>query len=274
MDARQQHYLKAMGVTAWVRRELDQDVELDISPIPQVGVVATPVEKSQPQTVAPTVQSVKPEPVVEIVESAVVAKAVVDVPICPVVPAGDWDGLVQQVESCQQCALYKTRLNAVFGLGHRQADWMIIGDAPGADDDKRQQPLVGEAGLLLNAMLQAVGLKRESVYITNSLKCRPPNNRIPTPQELAACSSYLRRQIELLQPRLIIALGALTAQKLLQSEQGIDELRGAVHPYGEQEIPLIVSHHPSHLLRFPADKRQSWEDLQLAMSVCQPGSQG
>lgn len=143
MDARQQQYLKAMGVTAWVRRDLQQNNGAEVIPVPTVAAVAAPVVESQPAS--PVVSA---PPVVK-----------------PVTPAGDWDGLVQQVDDCQQCGLYKTRLNAVFGVGHRQAEWMIIGDAPGADDDKRKEPFVGEAGLLLNAMLQAVGLKRESVYI-------------------------------------------------------------------------------------------------------------
>lgn len=271
MDSRQQQYLKAMGVTAWVRRDLilDQDIKPEAPPVLVVEARPIPVSQSQPLPVASAVPAVT----AETVEPAAVIPKIVDVPTAPVIPAGDWDGLVQQVDGCQQCGLYKTRLNAVFGVGHRQAEWMIIGDAPGADEDKRKEPFVGEAGLLLNAMLQAVGLKRESVYISNSLKCRPPNNRIPKPEELAACVGYLQAQIGLLQPRLIIALGTITAQLLLHSDEDIGGLRGRVHHYGEQQIPLIVTQHPSHLLRFPADKRSSWEDLQLAMSVCPPGSQ-
>ncbi|MDH5182878.1 MAG: uracil-DNA glycosylase [Gammaproteobacteria bacterium] len=268
MDARQQDYLKALGITAWVRRdlELQQDQVMDIDAEPTAvsagKAQAPPVVDTQPTSerlpegaIVPP-EAVESAPVVERVALPVTTRA-----------AGDWDGLLQQVDACQQCELYKTRLNAVFGVGHRQPEWMIIGDAPGADEDKRKEPFVGEAGLLLNAMLQAVGMKRTSTFITNSIKCRPPNNRVPKPQELSACSGYLQRQIELLQPKLIIALGVISAQGLLHSEQELSELRGQIHHYGEQQIPLIVTHHPAHLLRVPAVKRDSWEDLQLAMSA-------
>ena len=278
MDARQQHYLKAMGITVWQRRDLPSEPGPYIEPladplpkpVPELASepLAAAVEESQPQPVAHFIQNLKPVPVTEVPQPVESTERFSE----PLVPCGDWAGLQQQVDDCQQCALYKTRMNAVFGTGQRQADWMIIGDAPGADEDKRNEPFVGEAGLLLNAMLQAVGLKREAVYLTNSLKCRPPNNRPPKTEELDACSGFLRQQIELVQPRLIIALGARVAQSLLACEQEVAELRSRIHKYGEQQIPLLVTHHPAYLLQFPAEKRSSWEDLQLAMSVCQPGS--
>lgn len=260
MDARQQQYLAAMGITAWQRRELEPYQEPGLSDIAGPDA-AMPVADSAVLSAADV--KTKPEPVAA--ESMVVeAKTAV---VVPIQAAGDWDALQQQVDACQQCNLYKTRMNAVFGGGDRRAQWMIIGDAPGADDDKSKQAFAGEAGLLLNAMLQAVGLKREAVFLSNSLKCRPPNNRSPKPEELSACSGYLQAQIELLQPKLIISLGASPAQTLLHRGQNLGELRGKVHHYGEQQIPLVVSHPPAHLLRVPADKRDSWADLQLAMSI-------
>ena len=268
MDARQQQYLAAMGITAWQRRDLAAEAEPAPSPVSEVIDPSAPVTEVEVVSIRPVaaMQAVAVEKVSEpSVAQVVKAEAVT---VTPTIAAGDWEGLQQQVDACQQCGLYKTRMNAVFGTGNQQAQWMIIGDAPGADEDKTRQPFAGEHGLLLNAMLQAVGLSRSAVYLSNTLKCRPPNNRIPKAEEVSTCSAYLQRQIELLQPKLIITLGEATARGLLQTQQSLAELRGTVHHYGEQQIPLIVSHPPAHLLQTPLDKRDSWQDLQLAMSIC------
>lgn len=179
----------------------------------------------------------------------------------------DWDGLQRQVATCTRCDLHRTRTQTVFGVGHRQADWLIIGEAPGAEEDKRGEPFVGRAGQLLDAMLMAVGLDRSRAYIANMLKCRPPNNRDPQANEVASCESYLQRQIALLQPKLILAVGRIAAQNLLKTDLPLGRLRGHAHSYGEAQTPVIVTYHPAYLLRTPADKRKAWEDLQLAVRL-------
>ena len=141
---------------------------------------------------------------------------------------------------------------------------MIVGEAPGADEDRQGEPFVGRAGQLLNEMLNAIGLQREQVYIANILKCRPPNNRDPKPEEAASCSPYLQRQIELIQPKVILALGRIAAQRLLQSNTSLARLRGQLHHLETTQCPLIVTYHPAYLLRSPAEKRKAWEDLQFA----------
>lgn len=183
----------------------------------------------------------------------------------------DWDGLQRQVASCTRCDLHRTRTQTVFGVGHRQADWLIIGEAPGAEEDKRGEPFVGRAGQLLDAMLMAVGLDRSRAYIANILKCRPPNNRDPQPNEVACCEPYLQRQIALLQPKLILAVGRIAAQNLLKTDLPLGRLRGRAHRYGAAQIPVIVTYHPAYLLRSPADKRKAWEDLQLAVRLHRQG---
>jgi len=175
----------------------------------------------------------------------------------------DWDGLTAAVQTCTRCGLHGGRKQGVVGVGDRQADWLIVGEAPGAEEDRLGEPFVGQAGQLLDAMLAAIQLKRgENVYIANVLKSRPPNNRDPQPDEVAACLPYLARQVELIRPRIILALGRFAAQSLLGSDATISRLRGAVHRY--QGVPLVVTYHPAYLLRNPADKAKVWEDLCLA----------
>ncbi len=174
-------------------------------------------------------------------------------------PEAAWAELEQAVRTCTQCALHQTRTQTVFGVGNRRAQWLFIGEAPGMDEDRQGEPFVGRAGQLLNAILFALGLKREDVYIANVLKCRPPNNRDPQPHEVAQCEPYLIRQIELIQPRLIVALGRHAAHSLLKTEMPLAKLRGLRLSY--HGIPLIVTYHPAYLLRTPLDKRKVWEDL-------------
>jgi DNA polymerase len=179
-------------------------------------------------------------------------------------PAGhDWDGLAAAVSGCTLCALHRTRTQTVFGVGRRDAELLIIGEAPGADEDRQGEPFVGRAGKLLNAMLRAIGLDREDVYIANILKCRPPNNRDPAPAEATACTPYLMRQIELLRPRAVLAVGRIAAQHLLQSDQAIGRLRGKALTFGPGRIPIVVTYHPAYLLRSPEAKAKTWQDLCL-----------
>lgn len=183
----------------------------------------------------------------------------------------DWDQLQQQVTNCQQCTLSTSRTKTVFGSGNQQADWLFIGEAPGADEDRQGEPFVGRAGQLLTAMIEALGLQRDQVYIANVLKCRPPENRDPMGTEVQSCNSYLHRQIALVEPRIIIALGKFAAQSLLQSSQPVSKMRGAVHRHGNNNIPLVVTYHPAYLLRSPVDKRKAWQDLCLASSTIDAG---
>ena len=176
----------------------------------------------------------------------------------------DWDALAEEVRQCTACGLCKTRTQTVFGVGDRRAEWLVIGEAPGADEDRQGEPFVGRAGKLLNPMLQAVGLKREQAFIANILKCRPPDNRDPAPGEAASCRPFLERQIALLRPRLILAVGRIAAQNLLATDTPIGKLRGQVHRFGLARIPLVVTYHPAYLLRSPREKRKTWDDLRLA----------
>jgi DNA polymerase len=176
-----------------------------------------------------------------------------------------WTDLQHEVASCRACGLCETRTQTVFGVGNKRATWMLIGEAPGQNEDLQGEPFVGKAGQLLTEMLRAIGLKREEVYIANILKCRPPNNRDPQAEEVAACHSFLQRQIALLQPKIILAVGRIAAQNLLQTQQPLGKLRGVRHRL--DNTPLIVIHHPAYLLRSPLEKAKAWEDLQFALSV-------
>jgi uracil-DNA glycosylase len=174
-----------------------------------------------------------------------------------------WIEIKKAVPACTACGLHKTRTQTVFGAGDEQADWLFIGEAPGADEDRLGEPFVGQAGKLLDAMLAAIGLSREeNVYICNVLKCRPPGNRNPEPEEVASCSPHLLKQIALIEPKLIIAMGRFAAQTLLNSDASIASLRGKLHRYAG--VPLIVTYHPAYLLRTLPDKAKAWEDLLFA----------
>jgi DNA polymerase len=174
-----------------------------------------------------------------------------------------WIELKQQVPACTACGLHKSRTQTVFGVGDENADWMLIGEAPGAEEDRLGDPFVGQAGKLLDNMLAAIGLKRgENVYIANVLKCRPPGNRNPEPEEVGKCTPFLKRQIALIQPKLIIAMGRFAAQTLLASDASIASMRGRMFRY--EGVPLIVTYHPAYLLRTLPDKAKAWEDLVFA----------
>jgi uracil-DNA glycosylase len=181
--------------------------------------------------------------------------------------ADSWDIVGGEVAGCLRCPLHQTRTNTVFGVGNRQADWLVVGEAPGAEEDRQGEPFVGRAGGLLNSMLRGIGLPREQVFIANVLKCRPPGNRDPKPEEVAQCLPYLERQIGLLQPKIMLAVGRIAAQNLLATDTPIGKLRGHVHQFGSAGIPLVVTYHPAYLLRSPTEKRKAWEDLKFARRV-------
>lgn len=177
----------------------------------------------------------------------------------------EWPELRAAVSKCIRCPLHSSRTQAVFGVGNENAEWLIIGEAPGAEEDRRGEPFVGRAGQLLDEMLRAAGQQREQVFIANILKCRPPNNRDPEAEEAAACRAYLQRQIELIQPRIILAVGRIAAQQLLETDTPVGRLRGQLHRF--EDTPLVVTYHPAYLLRSPTQKRKAWQDLCLAMDV-------
>jgi len=188
----------------------------------------------------------------------------------------DWPALREAVAGCTACKLCSGRTQTVFGVGNPRAHWMIVGEAPGEQEDLQGEPFVGKSGQLLDNMLRALGLTRgeaapeQQVYIANTVKCRPPGNRNPEPSELAQCEPFLIRQIELLRPRIILAMGRFAVQSLLRSTEPIGRLRGRVHRY--QGVPLVVTYHPAYLLRNPEDKSRAWDDLCLAREALQPAS--
>jgi DNA polymerase len=184
-------------------------------------------------------------------------------PASPAVAAPGWESLQVEVRGCMRCGLAASRTQTVFGVGNRAAELLVIGEAPGADEDARGEPFVGRAGQLLNSMLRALGSPRDTVYIANILKCRPPGNRDPSPEEVTCCLPYLRRQIDLVGPRLLLAVGRIAAQNLLATDTPIGKLRGRVHEFGEAGTPVIVTYHPAYLLRSPGEKRKAWGDLKF-----------
>ena len=246
MNPHHLRYLQALEIDVWQRR----DAALQPA---QPVLVAPPPESSS--VAAPPLQEAR-------------------VPSGPSTLAGaatlDWAQLEQRVQQCQACELYRTRTRPVFGVGDIRAQWMVIGEAPGADEDRQGEPFVGRAGQLLNSMLKAMGLAREQVYIANILKSRPPSNRDPKPEEVRACIPYLFRQIELINPRLLLCVGRIAAQSLLNTDTPIGKLRGKLHALdtgGPVSRPLIVTYHPAYLLRSPVEKRKAWSDLVLAMQT-------
>jgi uracil-DNA glycosylase len=189
-----------------------------------------------------------------------------EVPLCVSSPAtGDWTALRQAVAACSRCTLHETRTQTVFGVGRADADWLFIGEAPGEQEDLRGEPFVGRAGQLLDEMIRALGLEREEVFIANILKCRPPKNRDPSPQEAEACEPFLVEQVRMVAPKIIVAVGRIAAQNLLKTQTPIGKLRGTIHHY--EGIPVVVTYHPAYLLRSQTEKRRAWEDLKLARRI-------
>jgi uracil-DNA glycosylase family 4 len=187
----------------------------------------------------------------------------------PPAATDDLNTLRMVVANCTACGLHKTRTQTVFGVGNCNADLMLIGEAPGFYEDQKGEPFVGRAGQLLNAMLQAIGMNRNTVYIANILKCRPPHNRDPLPEEVSLCTLYLEKQIALIKPKLLLALGRIAAQYLLKTQTPLGQMRGKSYTFGKQNTPLIVTYHPAYLLRNPRDKGKALQDLQSVLSSMQ-----
>jgi len=187
----------------------------------------------------------------------------VTMPACPSASTEEWTTLRQAVANCTACGLDKTRTQTVFGVGNTNAELMVIGEAPGFNEDEQGEPFVGRAGQLLTSMLEAIGFDRETVYIANILKCRPPNNRDPQPEEVNLCTPFLRQQIALIKPKLLLAVGRIAAHYLLDTKTALSQLRRQIHHY--ENIPLIITYHPAYLLRTPKDKSKAYQDLQLAI---------
>ena len=186
--------------------------------------------------------------------------------------AEDIASLATQVAQCQKCQLCQSRNNTVFGVGQSPSKWMFVGEAPGQNEDQQGLPFVGRAGKLLDLMIRALGMERHDVYIANILKCRPPGNRDPLPEEIAQCEPYLLRQLDFIKPDVIVALGRISAQALLRTNQSLGKIRGQVYHYGDRKTPLIATYHPAYLLRNPEQKSRSWEDLWMAKTVVESSS--
>ena len=257
---RQRDMLRAMGV------RLFDAIRSSQAPAPAVVPVSTP----PPATPTPPATAAKPAPRQMPAPVAAPAPAMSG-HARPDVAALGWPELRAAVADCRACALSESRQQTVFGVGHARAHWMVIGEAPGEQEDRQGEPFVGPAGQLLDNMLRALGLTRDEagperqVFIANTLKCRPPKNRNPDAAETACCAPYLERQIALVQPRIILAMGRFAAQALLASDEPLGRLRGRVHEW--RGVPVVVTYHPAYLLRTPTDKARAWEDLCLAASV-------
>ena len=223
----QQQYLKEMGITVWSEREL-VSIEGIPTDIKHITEENKPLYKELGQELS---------------------------------------HLANQVEACDQCELHKSRTQTVFGVGNKNSDWLIVGEAPGADEDFKGEPFVGRAGKLLNAMLFSMGLQRQEVFIANILKCRPPKNRDPKINEVEACEKYLRQQIALIKPKIILALGRIAAQNLLKSDTPIGKMRGNSYLYPDTNLPVVVTYHPAYLLRSPREKRKVWQDIKFAQDT-------
>ena len=228
-------YLEALGIDRWVPR----DAPPETGALPESGVAAAAASSARAPAASPAMAP----------------------------SSTDWTVLREQVAGCTACELCKTRTQTVFGVGNTRAEWLVIGEAPGGEEDRQGEPFVGRAGQLLNSMLLAIGLPRETVFIANILKCRPPGNRDPKPEEVARCLPFLAAQIALLKPKIILAVGRIAAQNLLGSDAPLARLRGKLHHFGAAATPLVITYHPAYLLRTPSDKRKAWEDLKFARAT-------
>jgi uracil-DNA glycosylase family 4 len=242
-DARRRACLEAIGIELWSRRAPGKP-EAGVEDLVSSGCLANPDRRS-PDVADAAAPDTGP-PVLDSVSSL------------------DWEALRAAVSDCHACPLHETRTQTVFGVGDPDARLMIVGEAPGAEEDRQGEPFVGRAGQLLSAMLAAIGLRREQVYIANIIKCRPPGNRDPHSEEAASCQPYLHRQIELIRPSLILSVGRVSAHSLLGTEESVGRLRGRTHRFDPGDIPLIVTYHPAYLLRRPQEKAKAWQDLQSA----------
>ncbi|MBS3911908.1 MAG: uracil-DNA glycosylase [Hydrogenophaga sp.] len=277
LDARQRAMLAEMGVRVWAPKPAASAAAPEPVPErPAAHPAAAPLAPQTPAAPAPVAAPAAARPPVTASARPVnpapaparVAAALASLPAG--IEQMDWPALREAVAGCRACGLCEGRKHTVFGTGSTPADWLIVGEAPGEHEDLQGEPFVGAAGQLLDNMLRAVGSSRtgegaQGAYITNVLKCRPPANRNPQSAEVAQCAHYLARQVALVQPKVIIAMGRFAVQALLQSNEPIGKLRGQVHRY--QGVPVIVTYHPAYLLRTPSDKGKAWADLCLAMET-------
>jgi DNA polymerase len=248
-------YLRAMGVEAWCPRDGNGLAE-------RMGDGAAPREPDGHRIGADS-----PASAAAVTPQGTAAGSAAADPVAGM----DWHRLQEAVVSCRACELCETRTQTVFGVGDRQAQLMVIGEAPGADEDRQGEPFVGRAGQLLTLMLLAIGLKREQVFIANVLKCRPPGNRDPRPEEALRCEPFLMRQIALIRPQVLLSVGRISAQKLLKTDAPIGGLRGRWFAFGPDGTPLTVTYHPAYLLRSPDQKAKAWQDLlQVARRLRRP----
>ena len=309
MTTREQHsaYLQAMDIQAWVPRHalateapwfeavvneapasevLAEVAQPEVAPAEMPSATLSAIETrsvAAPDSESlPVVGSVAgsgfvdseepPLPTDDYMPSLEMSEAMMSsTPTVPLIDVStmDWPALESAVSACTACELHKSRTQTVFGVGSHAAEWMVIGEAPGAEEDRQGEPFVGPSGELLNNMLRALGLKREQVFITNILKCRPTDDRDPRPEEMAHCEAFLQRQVALVAPKLILAVGGVAAHGLLKVDTPVTKLRGQLHQYGD--TPVVVTYHPAYLLRKPSEKARSWQDLQFAASVLKTG---
>ncbi len=241
LDKRQLGILKQMGVDVWQLREQDSD-SVEVNPIGELSEDA----------------------------AAAVGEGSKSADYSGEAASGSLVDIATTISSCERCQLHKTRINTVPGVGNPLADWLFVGEAPGQNEDQQGLPFVGRAGQLLDAMIKALNMERADVFIANVIKCRPPGNRDPLPDEVDQCEPFLHQQLNLIQPKVIIALGRISAQALLKSPEALGKMRGRVYQYGSSGIPLIVTYHPAYLLRSPEHKARAWEDLLMAKSIVTP----
>jgi uracil-DNA glycosylase len=256
LDERRRSMLAEMGLREFALVPLAgaQPAAAAVATAPAQRVSAGPPTRIEPRAVVPIAAPASP------------ARRTPEAAPADAVAQLGWDALAQAVAACRACRLCEGRHNTVFGVGDLHPDWLIVGEAPGEQEDLQGEPFVGQAGKLLDNMLRAVGLERgRKVYIANVLKCRPPGNRNPEPEEVAQCEPFLRRQVELLQPKIVIAMGRFAVQSLLGTSDPIGKLRGRVHRY--QGLPLVVTYHPAYLLRNLPEKAKAWADLCLAVEA-------
>lgn len=258
--SRRKKLLKALDIDVWVRRDAPAagssplHIQLPaapvaaLAPVKMAAVQEPPVDQDVAKRGRPRKEPVPP------------AVSAFDFP--PLDVPADWAGLRALVKDCSRCQLCATRTQTVFGVGVENAPLMVVGEGPGADEDAQGEPFVGRAGKLLDEMLKSIGRsRRDNVFIANVVKCRPPGNRDPEPVEAEACRPYLEQQIRLVKPKLIVALGRIAAQRLLNTDEPLSRLRGPLHAYGPDRTPLFITYHPAYLLRSPREKAKSWDDL-------------
>lgn len=268
LDAERKSYLKAMGIQVYRLREQPEteplveetpaSADADVSPPDTQNQIAAKVSSADADLLSymhldQSSPGEEGDDVIELTELKPIS--------VPDVSSLNWHELQDRIAACKRCELCKTRTNTVFGVGNRNADVMVIGEAPGADEDAKGEPFVGKAGKLLDNMLKAIGLQRKQVFIANILKCRPPANRNPSVDEAAACEPYLMRQIDLIEPKLILSVGGVSAKNLLKTDEAVGRLRQRRQHLVGRNIPVQVTYHPAYLLRKPSEKAKAWADL-------------